>query len=133
MKIYTFIAAVSLFITTACAQSQNPQADNVKHVSAKEFSEIIVKGGGQLIDIRTPGEYNQGHIDGAVMIDFYAPTYRQNLDKLDKNIPIYIYCRSGNRTGQSVRVLHELGFKEIVNLQRGLIDWQRNGLNLATI
>ena len=64
------------------------------------------------------------------MIDYYGSSYSKELDKLDKSKAIYIYCRSGNRTSQSVALLKSLGFKEIINLKHRLIDWQRSGYGL---
>ena len=130
MKIYAFILWTSLIVTTACSQQKDDTDVIVKQVSAQEFKDIIEDGEGQLIDIRTPGEYHMGHIQGATMIDFYDPSFSSELDRLDKSRPIYIYCRSGNRTSQSVALLKSLGFKEIVNLKHGLIDWQRSGYGL---
>lgn len=103
---------------------------DIKNVTAIEFNKLITEGNGQLVDIRTPNEFKAGHIEGAVIVDFYSSDYRANLDKLDKSKPIYIYCRSGSRSGKSIGLLKQLGFKEIVNLQRGIIDWQRNGYSL---
>lgn len=105
----------------------NAQEVKIKNVSATEFKKIIESGKGNLVDIRTPGEYNMGHIKGAVMIDFHASTFKSEFNTLDKNNPVYIYCRSGNRSSHAVGILKDLGFKDIVNLQYGIIDWQRNG------
>ena len=130
MKIHNFIIATSLIILSACAQSQQVGEENVKHVTAAEFMTAIKSGAGQLVDIRTPGEFNMGHIEGAIMVDFYAQDFKTNLNRLEKDVPIYIYCRSGNRTSKSVRLLQDLGFNEIINLRSGLIDWQRAGFTL---
>lgn len=128
MKIRTLIIGAGLLFSAACAKSQQA---NIQHVQAVEFNELIEKGSGQLIDIRTPGEYNSGHIKGAVMIDFYAPTYKNGIDKLDKSKPLYIYCRSGSRSSKSIKLLQELGFTEVVNLRYGIIDWQKSGYSLT--
>ena len=132
MKIYRFVWPVVLLPIFSCAETQNYDSGDVRNVSAPQFKVLIEQGAGQLVDIRTPGEFQQGHIHGAVLIDFYSSSFREDLDRLDKNTPIYIYCRSGNRTSQSLRILEGLGFREIVNLQHGLIDWQRNGFSLTT-
>ena len=132
MYINRFIIIATIVLFSACSQGK---AENnniaVKNVSATEFATIIRDGKGQLIDIRTPGEFNAGHIKGAKMIDFYAPDFREKLAGLDKKQPVYVYCRSGNRSGQAVRILQGMGFKEVVNLQRGINDWVSSGLNLV--
>ena len=129
MKIRIFIILSAVVFTSACAQ-QKEEAAVVRHVAADEFKAVIENGEGQLIDIRTPREYQMGHIPGASTIDFYSSSYSSELAKLDKSKPIYIYCRSGSRTSKSVALLKSLGFTEIVNLKHGLIDWQRSGFGL---
>lgn len=82
----------------------------------------------QIVDIRTPEEYQEAHLDGAVNIDFYEPTFAQELDQLNKDEEILVYCRSGNRTGQTVELLKELGFTKIIDA--GPIE---NAANLTDI
>jgi rhodanese-related sulfurtransferase len=127
MKIYPLILVFSLLFISACGQSLNSENANVKQVDARTFKEYIESGKGQLVDIRTPGEYNVGHIKGAINIDFYAPTFKAYLSELDRKTPIYVYCRSGSRTSKSIRLLQSLEFTEIVNLRRGIFDWQGSG------
>jgi len=72
-----------------------------------------------IIDIRTPQEYSSGHIDGAINIDFYAPDFAQQLEKLDKVAGYSIYCRSGSRSGKALDIMKNLGFTNVVDLQGG--------------
>jgi rhodanese-related sulfurtransferase len=74
-----------------------------------------------VFDIRTPGEFNQRHIKGAVNIDFYSPDFVNELNKLDKNEPIMMHCRSGNRSAQSLAIFQKLGFKKIYHLNYGIV------------
>ena len=131
MKIYNLVIIASLTFLSMNLNAQAINQSEVQHVKAEEFLKLIESGEGQLVDIRTPKEYKAGHIRGAIMVDYYAPTYKEYLSKLDKETPIYIYCRSGNRTGRSVALLQQLGFKKIVNLHRGLIDWNNSGYTLV--
>ncbi|MCB9053053.1 MAG: rhodanese-like domain-containing protein [Lewinellaceae bacterium] len=81
--------------------------------------------GRQLIDVRTPEEYNEGHIEGAVNIDFYADDFEQQLQqKLDKGKPVLLYCRSGSRSAQSAEQMKALGFKEMYDLKGGFMAWK---------
>ena len=109
----------------------NAQTAVVKNVIASEFKKIVEKGNGTLVDVRTPAEFNMGHIKGAVLINFYDTNFKSDFNALNKNKPVYIYCRSGNRSSKAVGILKDIGFKEIVNLQYGIIDWQRNGFSLT--
>ena len=106
----------------------------VKNTRAKIFSQMLRnEKNPQIIDIRTPQEYKSGHIKGAILINFYDPNFAKNVEKagLDKNKPIYIYCRSGNRTGRSIKIFQKLGFKHIVNLGYGLNEWKHLQLPLV--
>ena len=79
----------------------------------------------QLIDVRTPEEYGQGHIDGAVNINFYDDDFAQQLEqKLNKEQPVMLYCRSGSRSAQSAEQLKALGFKEVYDLEGGFMAWK---------
>jgi len=86
----------------------------------------------QIIDIRTPREYQAGHLKNAILINFYDPNFAKNIEKanLDKNKPIFIYCRSGNRSGHAIRIFKELGFKDIHNLVYGINEWYQMQLPL---
>ena len=83
----------------------------------------------QLFDVRTPEEYNLGHINGAVNIDFKnEEIFYRSFEKLDKSKPVYLYCRSGNRSKKSADILIELGFSKVYDLKGGFIEWNLNEL-----
>lgn len=79
-----------------------------------------------ILDVRTPEEYAEGHIENSVNIDFNADDFKTNINKLDKNKTYLVYCRSGNRSKKAIAVMKELGFKEIYNIG-GIMDWQKEG------
>lgn len=84
-----------------------------------------------IIDIRTPDEYNRGHIEGAVNIDFYGGAFDEEVSRLDKTKNYFIYCRSGNRSSQALSIFKKYPFKEIYHLKNGIIDWQKENLPLV--
>lgn len=96
-----------------------------KVVSQAEFKALLKTGDVQLIDVRTPEEYNEGYIPNALNIDFYSEDFKAQLEKLDKNKPVLVYCRSGNRSGQASELLNELGFKEVYDLEGGYSQWEK--------
>jgi len=102
----------------------------VLNLSAVDFKKVINLEGATLIDIRTPEEFigessnSDGHIEGAVMVDWYERTFQNYILNFPLDKPILIYCRSGNRTGKATATLQTLGFKEIYNLDKGIIDWK---------
>jgi rhodanese-related sulfurtransferase len=78
-----------------------------------------------LLDIRTPKEFKQGHIEGAVLLDFYTGDFSDRLKALDKNKTYLIYCRSGNRSAKTLAMLEPLGFRHAYHLNSGLVGWAR--------
>lgn len=79
----------------------------------------------QLVDVRRPNEFLEGHIEGALNIDFLEDGFAQKVEhKLDKDKPVMLYCRSGRRSAAAARELEALGFKEIYDLEGGFLQWQ---------
>jgi rhodanese-related sulfurtransferase len=76
-----------------------------------------------LLDIRTQAEVEAGHISGAVSLDFYSPTFRDDLAALDRGLIYLIYCRTGNRTGQAYVIMEELGFERVYDMGGGISQW----------
>lgn len=76
----------------------------------------LKKGEVYLIDVRTPEEYNEGNLEYSQNIDYKGGDFKNNLNKLDKKKPVYVYCRSGNRSGKSLDSLKALGFSKYYNI-----------------
>lgn len=81
-----------------------------------------------VIDVRTPEEFAEEHIENATNLDYYAATFRNELDKLNKNKTYLIYCRSGTRSGSALDIMTELNFKEVYNIAGGINEWKAQGL-----
>ncbi len=81
-----------------------------------------------IIDVRTPGEFTEEHIENATNIDFYSETFREMLNTLDKNKTYLIYCRSGGRSGSALDIMAELSFEEVYNILGGILSWEAEGL-----
>ncbi len=76
-----------------------------------------------IIDVRTPEEYNAGHIENAMILDYYEDNFKDELDKLDKDKTYLIYCKSGNRSGKARDIMRDLNFTEVYNMLGGIIQW----------
>ena len=128
MKTTLKLSLLIFILTLSCNNKSNSKTDNqlgeIKRISALEFKEKSKNN--TIIDIRTPREYTQGYIEGAININYYDKTFLEQIAKLDKNKPIYIYCRSGNRTSSAAKKLRKLGFLEVNDLQGGIMSWARN-------
>lgn len=106
--------------------------DNITSVSAPEFDKEIKADSVQLLDVRTPQEYAEGHIDGALNINIQSDDFRQRAEKgLSKDSTILVYCRSGRRSMEAAEMLTKLGYK-VVNLKGGIIEWKGDGLPVTT-
>lgn len=82
-----------------------------------------------VLDIRTPEEFRDGHLPGARNLDFFAPDFRQQLEALAReDVPILLYCRSGNRSGQAMRLLRQWGRDDVLHLADGFRSWRAAGL-----
>jgi rhodanese-related sulfurtransferase len=97
-----------------------------KNVNVQDFAALVSEGTGLLLDVRTDREFEMGHIKGAAQIDFYDAGFQEELAKLDKAVPVYVYCRSGNRSGQAAQMMKQMGFKEVYNLEGGIGAWARS-------
>ena len=105
--------------------SVNAQHLTIKHVKSFEFKELITKKEGTLLDVRTSYEFNSGHINDAIQINYYGFSFKQELLLLPKDKPVYIYCRTGYRSEKASKILIENGY-DVYNLQDGIKDWKRN-------
>ncbi len=107
----------------SCSTGQNKPVDGTiaENVNVEEFAKHIE--GAQLLDVRTPGEWNEGIIEGAIMANFYEADFEKALQKLDKDKPVAVYCKSGGRSGQAMEQMNKLGFKEVYNLKGGIGAW----------
>ena len=100
-------------------------------VSAKEAADLIDKHNGDsdfaILDIRTPGEFQSGHLQSAILIDFYSQTFADRLSRLDKEKKFLIYCRSGNRSTRSLEIFKKLKFQKIYHMANGISTWKSEG------
>jgi rhodanese-related sulfurtransferase len=99
--------------------------------SVSEFSSKVTEAGVITLDVRTPGEFNEGHIEGALLVDFESGNFENEIAALDKTKTYAVYCRSGSRSGQAVKIMSDAGFTNLYNLNGGVIDWANAGLPLV--
>lgn len=81
----------------------------------------------QLIDVRTPKEYEEEHLPNAINIDIKAATFDSLILQLDNTKPVFVYCRSGKRSLESANVFEKNKFKVVYNLDGGIIAWKAKG------
>ena len=101
----------------------------IKNEGAAKVDELIKSGKYVVIDVRTPEEYAERHINGAVNYDYYSDDFEDNLEEnlTDKSKSYIVYCRSGKRSLYSAQIMEELGYKDIINLEGGFLAWENAG------
>ena len=109
----------------------NCKADGQETLNSKEFKSKLSDPTIQLVDIRTPEEFALGYIEGAQNIDYYNPDFLSNINKLNKDKPLAIYCKSGGRTKDALKALAKEGFVKIIALSGGLLKWESEGFTLV--
>lgn len=114
-------------LTIAFVSCEAQQKTGTELVSPEKFATDMSKDKGQLIDVRTPKEYNAGHIDGAKNIHLYDQDFKARINKLDKDKTVYVYCKAGGRSAEAVESLKINGFKHIVELDGGTDAWTEAG------
>ena len=107
------------------SNAQDKEKQGIINVSAQEFKKLISKEVGLLMDVRTTRENTASGIEGAIVIPITDSNFGERVDKLDKNTPVLVYCRSGGRSYKAARLLESKGFKTIYNLSGGFIAWSR--------
>ena len=106
----------------ANSTSQEFQFTNMKAVEAAKI--LKDNPNAVILDIRTPAEFNEGHIPNAVNIDYKADGFESELDKLDRDTTYLMHCRSGRRSANSFETFKKLGFKNIIHMDDGILGWK---------
>ncbi len=135
--LFFMTTAVSCQNSTSPATSVGQEKGAVVNVNlnVNAFAALLdtAQADGVLLDVRTQGEFAQGHIKGAKQVDFYqSEVFRSELEKMDRETPVYVYCRSGARSGNAAQMMKQMGFTKVYNLQGGMNSWQRSQPWLAS-
>ena len=126
MKKLLSLVILLLFIVS-CAQPTK----EVQAVSAQEVYDAVYKqkkSDLQLVDVRTPEEFGVSHLKDAQNICVTEGDFKAKVASLDKDKPVYLYCKKGGRSARAAKILQELGFKEVYDLQGGITAWEAEGL-----
>ena len=110
---------------------ESPAPGTVSLLSPEEFNAAAAQPGVVLLDVRTPQEFADGHIDGALNVDLNSPSFPQQIAELDPSTTYAVYCRSGNRSAAATAYMLEQGFAAPYELQGGIVAWQGAGLPVS--
>jgi phage shock protein E len=110
------VAVAGCAATDAASPAAQPTASEAAVSSADGTADVAAQADGRvLLDVRTPEEVAQGHLEGAVLIDLQGPDFRAAVSELPRDEAYFVYCRSGNRSGQAIEIMRDLGFTDLVN------------------
>jgi rhodanese-related sulfurtransferase len=131
-KVITLLLLVLMGNMASCQSSGKKLPDGTTSVSVTVSAEDFQKKMSslkdvQLLDVRTPEEYSEGHIKNSLNINVQGSSFEAEVAKLDKKRPVMVYCRSGGRSASAQRMLIDMGFAEVINLDGGIRGWQSAG------
>ncbi len=134
MKMKNFLLAISMVASLLLVGCKDAGADKeIKVISPLEVHEAVYDNGThQLVDVRTAEEFEEGHLKNAQNISVTDADFEENMSKLDKDEPVYLYCRSGKRSAKAAQILKEMGFKEIYDMEGGYLKWQSEQIDSLT-
>ena len=123
-KLNAILTTIGLSISLmSCAQSNST-------IPVEDFMKQLVETKNEyLIDVRTPGEYSEGHLNNAVNMDYNGGQFQNEMTKLDKSRPVFVYCLSGGRSASAAAELEQKGYK-VYNMKGGIMQWKAKNFPL---
>jgi len=134
MKLTQLLILVGIFSLMSCSsntdnnQNTATSAENLiyERLSVPDFqTKLAATKTPQLVDVRTPEEYANGNIEGAVNINIKANDFLHKINQLDKKQPVFVYCQAGGRSEKCAEKMKSLGFSEIYELKSGYSGWEQ--------
>lgn len=137
-SIITLAAAAALVAVSMAAASGGETAgqksadeEGIKEIQARDARALIEQrknDGLVILDVRTKAEFQDGHINGSVNLDYKDGAFKEKLSGLDTSATYIVYCRSGRRSSEAAEIMQEMGFTDIYHLEEGVLGWQKAGL-----
>jgi len=130
---------IGVILTGGCVCTEtvppNQETQIIEHITPPEAFTLIQDNQNNpdfvILDVRTPEEFADGYIENAINLDYYSETFRDELNKLDRNKTHLVYCRSGKRSSNALNIMKELNFREAYNMLGGIIEWQAEGFPIT--
>jgi rhodanese-related sulfurtransferase len=117
------------------ATSISPHAAEVPVMTPAEARSLIQKNRANpqfvVLDVRTPQEFKAGHLEGAINVDINGREFRDEIGRLDRQKTYLVYCRTGRRTGEAVRIMRDLGFENLLRFEGDIVRWRAENLPLV--
>ncbi len=127
-----FFFTLLAFPLLAAAGAGGEGGPAIREVGPAEARALIRENAGNsdfvVLDVRTPEEFSRGHLEGAVLVDYRSPGFREEMAGRDKTKTYLVYCRTGNRSARALEIMKELGFRRYYHLEGGIKRWLEEGL-----
>ncbi|MDE0771660.1 MAG: rhodanese-like domain-containing protein [Salibacteraceae bacterium] len=123
--VFTLLMSSLFFI--ACGNNQSQNQKRINDVETEQMKQLIADQSGVLLDVRTADEVREGFIKGAQNIDITQPDFLEKIKSLDKDDPVYVYCKKGGRSANASEKLAKAGFTKVYNMMGGFDSWKDAG------
>lgn len=128
----SIVVVLLLSLTLAIIATAGSAVTNVTVGKAQKLlKERAGKADFVILDVRTPEEFAEGHVDGAVNLDVQARDFEKKLRALDREKSYLVYCRTGNRSRKATVAMEALGFRSIFHMTEGIVRWKQQNLPLT--
>ena len=133
LAVLTFASVVSMQAQEAETKPGKPSSAisapgrPFKNIDVGRFDQLLQSKTNVVLDVRTRGEYEEGHLPGAVLIDFTEDNFDAEVAKLDKSKTYLVHCAVGGRSARACKKMEKAGFTNLYNLQGGLTAWEKAG------
>ena len=131
IKATFLLGLAALAILAAGIGTGTARGETTRNMGPGEVQALIRENAGKkdfvVLDVRTPGEFAKGHIEGAVLVDYLSPAFREEMAGRDRAKTYLVYCRTGNRSVDAMKIMRELGFRNYYHLEGGIKRWQEDG------
>jgi len=121
MKAHLLKGLFILLFFSSCLRDQ----EGISVVDSNKFEQQMKESSSQIVDVRTPEEFKEGHITNAVNMNVTGDDFEKQIESLDKEKPVMVYCKSGGRSARAASILKEKGFKNVYDLDGGIIGWNK--------
>ncbi len=123
---------IGVVLVGGCRTSEPEPTQIILNLSPQQAADLIQDNANNIdffiIDVRTPGEFAEGHIENAIMIDYYSDIFADRIGFLDRDKIYLTYCQTGIRSGASLALMEDLGFMEVYVISGGIEAWEAAGL-----
>src|SRR5574337_463253 len=127
-RVAVWMTALAFSLSASALLAAESRASDVTVQRARELMEA--RGGKAefvILDVRTPEEFAEGHLSGAVNVNLPAPDFERRLGALDRGKTYLVYCRTGNRSARAIQVMQRLGFRSVYHMTEGILGWEKKG------